>query len=75
MIQNIIMLGNMVKFKLKEFFSDEKGEVNVVAIVVLIGIAVLLALLFRGEIEKLLVHLFKTIDGTVQQAIAPVAGE
>lgn len=75
MIQNIIMLGNMVKFKLKEFFSDEKGDVNVVAIVVLIGIAVLLALLFREKIEELLVNLFKTIDGTVKQAIAPVAGE
>lgn len=75
MIQNIIMLGNMAKFKLKEFFSDEKGEVNVVAIVVLIGIAVLLALLFREKIEELLVKLFGIINLTVDQAIAPVAGE
>lgn len=31
----------------RRFIHDEKGEVNIVAIVVLIGIAILLAVVFR----------------------------
>ena len=59
MIQSLIMLGSMAKFKLRDLFSDEKGEVNIVAIVVLIGIAVLLALIFKEQIENLLETLFQ----------------
>ena len=33
----------------RRFIHDEKGEVNIVAIVVLIGIAILLAVVFRGK--------------------------
>lgn len=62
MMQNLMLMGAMAKMKLRKFFSDEKGEVNIVAIVVLIGIAVLLALVFKGRIEALLGSLFDTIE-------------
>ena len=42
----------------RRFIQDEKGEVNIVAIVVLIGIAILLAVVFRGKIESLLNKMF-----------------
>lgn len=70
MVQNLMMLGSMARLKLRQLFSDEKGEVNIVAIVVLIGIAVLLALFFKDEIERLLRELFKTIDKSAKSAIA-----
>lgn len=70
MVQNLMMLGSMARLKLRQLFSDEKGEVNIVAIVVLIGIAVLLALIFKDEIERLLRELFKTIDKSAKSAIA-----
>lgn len=70
MLQNMIILGNIAKLKMRKFFSDEKGEVNIVAIVVLIGIAVLLALVFKRQIEALLDTLFKTITKNADKAVA-----
>lgn len=48
--------------KVKDAFTDETGDVNVVAIVVLIGIAVGLALLFKDKIIEILNKLFGNID-------------
>lgn len=59
----------MARAKFKKFLRKENGEVNIVTIVVLIGIAVLLALVFRKEIEKLLKSLFGTIEKNATNAI------
>lgn len=75
MFQNMMMLGNMAKNKLRKLFTDEKGEVNIVAIVVLIGIAVLLALVFKDQIEKLLESLFGTITKNATEAVGGTTGE
>lgn len=72
MMQNLMLLGSMAKLKLRSFFSDERGEVNIVTIVVLIGIAVLLALVFKDQIENLLETLFGTI---IDNAVDAVGGE
>lgn len=69
MMQNLMMLGTMAKLKLRRFFSDEKGEVNIVTIVVLIGIAVILALSFKDQIEGLLETLFGTITENANNAV------
>ena len=58
------------KMKLNEFCKKENGDVNVVSIVVLIGIAVLLAIIFRGAIENLLNTLFNTIEKNATNAIS-----
>lgn len=74
MMQSILMMGNFAMFKLKKLFTDEKGEVNIVAIVVLIGIAVLLALIFKEQIELLLESLFGTITRTANEAVSGGGG-
>lgn len=74
LMQNLMMFGNFAKFKVRQLFTDEKGEVNIVAIVVLIGIAVLLALVFREQIEGLLDTLFKSITQSATDAVTPGAG-
>lgn len=58
------------QMKLREFCTKEDGDVNVVSIVVLIGIAVLLAIMFRGAIEELLESLFGTIESNATNAIS-----
>jgi predicted exporter len=58
------------KTKTRAVFSKENGEVNIVAIVVLIGIAVLLAIVFRGYIENLLNTLFGQINNSAANAVA-----
>lgn len=74
MYQNLMILGNIAKMKLRNLFSDESGEVNIVAIVVLIGIAVLLALVFKEQIENLLGQLFGTISENATNAVGGSGG-
>lgn len=57
------------QYKVEEFFKKEDGEVNIIAIVVLIGIAILLALIFKDRISSLLNSLFDTIDENAQNAV------
>ena len=52
-----------VKRALNKVFREENGEVNIVTMVVMIGIAVMLATLFKEEIGKIL----KTLLGNIEQ--------
>lgn len=66
------MLMGMVlktKSKVERFFKKEDGEVNIIAIVILIGIAILLALIFKDRIAALINSLFDTIDQNAQNAM------
>lgn len=68
----INMLTGMVlkaRLKIESFFTKEDGEVNIIAIVVLIGIAILLALIFKDRISALINSLFDTIDQNAQNAV------
>ncbi len=60
----------IVKERFNKLVRDEKGEVNVVAIVVLIGIAIALAVIFRKAISQLLTDLLDAIRGKAETAIA-----
>jgi hypothetical protein len=64
----IIAKEGLVK-RVNSFITKENGEVNIVAIVVLIGIAVILAVVFRKGIEKILKSLFSTIETNANDAI------
>lgn len=64
-----MMLKDMLVGGVHDFLTDEEGDVNIVSIVVLIGIAVLIAVIFRGRITKLIDDLFDTIEGTAGDAI------
>lgn len=55
--------------KVHDFMCDEAGEVNVVSIVVLIGIAVLLAIVFKDGITTLLNSLLATITTNATNAV------
>ena len=61
----ISFFGLVAKNKLRNFLTKENGEVNVVAIVVLIGVAVILAIIFKGAISNLITTL---INGITQKA-------
>ena len=62
MLLNIWILK--AQMKLNEFCKKENGDVNIVSIVVLIGVAVLLAVVFKDAIGKLLTDLLESISGT-----------
>ncbi len=56
---------------LEDFKKEQRGAINVVEIVILIGIAVALAVLFRNRISALLNSLFEGIEYNANQAVAP----
>lgn len=60
------------KAKISEFMKKENGDVNIVSIVVLIGIAVVLALIFRKAIINLINSLFNAIKNNANNAIKTV---
>lgn len=43
----------LCKAKAQRFLKDEKGEVNIIAIIVILAIALALAVVFRNQIVKL----------------------
>lgn len=57
------------RIAVNKFLRDEEGDVNIVSMVVLIGIAVLLAVLFKGQIKNLLNSMFNTIQNNANSAI------
>lgn len=71
MITKLYCKALIAKMLLVEKLKSEKGEVNIVAIVILIGIAVLLAIFFRDAIQNLLNNLFTTINNTANNSITP----
>jgi septation ring formation regulator EzrA len=64
------MLPVTLGARLRGFLTREDGEVNIVAIVVLIGIALVLAILFRKQIQELLEKLFKSINANADKAVS-----
>lgn len=69
-MNTLLNLNTYAQMKLAKFMREENGEVNIVATVVLIGIAVLLAVFFKGQIMELLTDLFDTIKGTANSAVS-----
>lgn len=63
-------LGLKARLAFSKFMCDEEGDVNIVSIVVLIGIAVLLAVFFKGRIMGLLETLFDTIKDKANSAVS-----
>lgn len=75
MLQNLKVMMVFAKAKLNSFLHDERGDVNIVSIVVLIGIAVLLAIVFKDAIGGLLSDLLETITDNATGAVNdPVGG-
>ncbi len=58
-----------IKRALNKVFREENGEVNIIATVVLIGIAIVLAGIFKDRISEILNGLLDTIKGKADTAI------
>lgn len=61
-MNNLMLAGMWLRTKLNKLLRDERGEVNIVAMVVLIGVAVILAIVFKGAIEGLITRLVQAIE-------------
>lgn len=61
MLEKLTCLKMRAQLKWNEFVNEERGDVNIVSIVVLIGIAVVLAVIFKDAIGNLIKTLLNTI--------------
>ncbi len=53
----------VLKEKVVNYLKDEKGEVNIIAIIVILAIALALAVIFRNQIVKLFDSIWDGIWG------------
>lgn len=58
-----------LKLRAEEFFTNEDGDTNIVSMVVLIGIAVLLAIVFKDAIGSLIESLLETITKNAEDVV------
>lgn len=58
-----------MKIRMNNFLTNEDGAVDIVAIVVLCGIVVAVAIIFRDQISGLIKNLFKTIYGDAKTKV------
>lgn len=68
-MQNLMLFKVWAQAKFSKFLHEEKGEVNIVAMVILIGIAVVLAIIFKDAISGLINSLLNQIQGNANNAI------
>lgn len=69
MFQKLDSLLFMAKWKIRAFLTDEKGDVNIVSMVVLMGVAVLLAVVFKEQIKGLIETLVGQIQGKASKEL------
>lgn len=62
-------LGLKAKEAVADLFTKENGDVNVVSIVFLIGIAVVLAIIFKDKAKELVESLMDTVKNKAENAI------
>ena len=61
-MRKLDMMYLKTKQMVTNFFYDEQGDVNIVSMVVLIGVAVLMAIVFKERIKDLI----ETLTGTIK---------
>lgn len=69
MLNSLNMFLMALKIQVMSFLTDEEGDTNIVSMVVLIGIAVLLAIVFKDAIGSLIEGLLDTITQNAKDAV------
>lgn len=62
-----------MKESVKEFFSEERGDSNMIAVIILIVIVVALAVVFREQIIKLVQNLWSSIFGSANNVTKSIS--
>lgn len=57
------------RLKIENFFRKEDGEVNIIAIIILMAVAITLALLFKDKVKDLMDTLFGALERKASNAI------
>ncbi len=55
--------------KWNKFRKEERGDVNIVSIVVLCGIVIALAIVFRDQLAEVIEHVLQTVQGRADSVV------
>lgn len=55
----------MYKLILKRFFANQKGEINMIAIVLILLVVIMLAVIFRDGMEAILKSIFSRVENEI----------
>lgn len=62
-----------MKIRMNNFLTNEDGAVDIVAIVVLIGVVVMVAIIFRDQLANLVKRIFGNIETKSDQIVTQEA--
>ncbi len=69
LISMLVLQGLIVKEKARAVLTNERGEANLIAIILVLAIVIALAIIFRGAIKDLFDSIWGTFEGDVNQAV------
>lgn len=62
------------KMKMDSFLKNEKGEANIIAVILILAIVIALVVIFRKSITKMVNQIWKEIAGSLGEATGGTAG-
>lgn len=57
------------KMKAEGFLKSEKGEANIIAVILVLAIVIALVVVFRENIEKIVNKIWSSISGNLDNAV------
>lgn len=68
-LNELMLKGKIKMLKVRESLSEERGDTNIVAIVLILAVVIALAIIFRTRITALLNNLFDSVDKQATDAV------
>lgn len=69
-LQNFLIAKYVAaKMKAESFFKSEKGEANIIAVILVLAIVIALVVIFRSNIETMVNKIWNSISGNLDGAV------
>ncbi len=59
----------LLQIRIKEFFNDEDGEVNIISMIIILAIAIALAIILRKQLKALFDSIWSSINTDTSSAL------
>lgn len=69
-LQNFLIAKYVAaKMKAESFFKSEKGEANIIAVILVLAVVIALVVVFRTKINQLVTDIWTNINNNVSNAL------
>jgi flagellin-like protein len=70
LMNKLCMKGLQAQKKLQKLWSDERGETNIIAIILILAIVIALAIIFRTQLTALFNKIWSSLFSNVDNVIS-----